>query len=113
MTRTELNAQIASYTIKNANYMRNGGVNNGSYNCNIVKGNIYSFKSYLGIPSNENILSFFDIGIFIIRRKKDLHSQKMEFMVAIDSEIDIIIYTRIIILLMNHTVDSAMQMFRT
>lgn len=63
MTRTELNAQIASYTIKNANYMRNGGVNNGSYNCNIGEGNIYSFKSYLGIPSNENILSFFDIGI--------------------------------------------------
>ena len=63
MTRAALNAKIASYTISNSNYMRNGGVNNGSYNCNLGEGNTYSFKSYLGIPSSESILSFFDIGI--------------------------------------------------
>lgn len=61
MTRDDINAWIARYTISNANYMRSG-VNNGNFNC--YNGEGYAcIKEYLNIPSYEMLLSFFDIGI--------------------------------------------------
>lgn len=62
MTRDSINEWIARYTVSNANYMRNG-VDNGNYNCYAGEGNSYLFRTNLGIPSGEAILSFLDIGI--------------------------------------------------